>query len=273
MKSFTFISAGAALLAALCVAPAAAQTTWNFGDGKNCDITASTSAQSCTVGSGNTLVTEGYGAAAGGHYVRGTLTNQWGSGLGFTAAGEATGSPQHAIDNNGSHELLLLNFGFNEVVITGAMTGWSQTDTDLSLLRWTGGAAGPALGSTLNMSTTGLVAAGWALVGSADLDGVLTNTAGTNFGARSVSTGLDATAANSSSWWIISSYFGANGGSLDRGNDYFKLLAVHSTCVANSSGGACNTPPRAEVPEPASLALVGLALAAVVATRRRKSVG
>ena len=268
MKQFSLISAGVALLSALVMAPASAQTTWNFGDGKNCDITGSTSALSCTAGTNNTLTTEGYAAAAGSSYVRGTLTNQGGSGLGFTATGESTGSPQHAIDNNGSHELLLLNFGFNEVVVTGLGTGWSQQDTDISLLRWTGDAAGPSLASTANMTTTGLVAAGWALVGSADLDGAATTTG--SFGAKSTTTGLAVNADNSSSWWIISSYFGASSGHLDRGNDYFKLLTVSSTCVSNSSGGECNTPPRGDVPEPGSLALVGLALAGVVASRRRK---
>jgi hypothetical protein len=268
MKLSTLSSAGLALVAALVATPALAQTTWNFGDGGNCDITGSTGALNCTAGTNNTVRVEGFAAASGSNYVRGTLTNQGGSGLGFTAPGESSGSPQHAIDNSGSHELLLLNFGFNQVVLTGAATGWSQYDTDITLLRWTGGSAGPSLTSTSNMSTSGLVAAGWTLVGSADVDGVA-NSTGT-FGARTASTGLAVTSENSSSWWIISSYFGANSGHLDRGNDYFKLLAVHSTCVSNGNGGDCYTP-RGDVPEPGSLALVGLALAGgIVATRRRK---
>lgn len=269
MKPFTLTSAGLAFAALLAAAPAQAQTTWSFGDGNNCDITASTSTLTCSAGTNNTVKVEGYAAASGSNYVRGTLTNQGGSGLGFTAPGESTGSPQHAIDNSGSHELLLLDFGFNEVVITGAATGWSQFDTDITLLRWTGGAAGPSLTSTSNFSTSSLLAAGWSLVGSADVDGGATTTG--SIGARSMGTGLAATSANSSSWWIISSYFGANTGSLDRGNDYFKLLAVHSTCVSNGAGGDCYTP-RGDVPEPGSLALVGLALAGgIVASRRRKT--
>lgn len=267
MNKLALLSTGAALLALLAAAPAAAQTTWHFGNGGNCDLAGNRSVHNCSLGANNQLTAEGYGAAAGANYVRGTLTDQGDAGMGLRAVGEASGSPQHAFDNDGQHELLLLNFGVNRVVVTGVATGWSFRDTDLSLLRWTGSEA-PVLGSMLNMSSTGLVAAGWALIGSADLDNSITRNA--NFGAQSIGTGLAATAANASSWWIISSYFGPTVGALDRGNDYFKLLAVHTDCVSNSAGGACNTVPQGNgVPEPGSLALVGLALAGAVVARRR----
>lgn len=267
MKKLASVFTGLSLLAAFAATPAFAQTTWNFGNGGNCDITSSRATLNCTVGTNNTLRAEGYAAAAGSAYVRGTLSDQGGSGLGFTASGEVTAPPQHGFDNNGQNELLLLNFGTNRVVVTGVALGWSFNDSDLSLLRWTGSAAPTTLLSG-GVTTASLLASGWALVGSADLDG--SSSTGQTFGQNSIGTGLAANAANSSSWWIISSYFGPTTGNLDAHNDYFKLLAIHTTCVSNSTGGACNTPPRNDVPEPGSLALAGLALAGLAVSRRRK---
>ncbi len=268
MNKFAWVSAGLTVLAVLAAAPASAQNTWNFGNGGNCDLVGSKATQTCSLGTNNTLRAEGYAASAGGTYVRGTLTDQGGSGMGFTAPSETVNQPQHAFDNDGKHELLLLNFGFNKVVITGVALGWSYNDTDLSLLRWAGTGA-PSSMPSMNVTTASLLSSGWVLVGSGDLDG--TNVTGNTYGQNTTGTGVAANAANSSSWWIISSYFGPTVNSLDAGNDYYKLLAVHTTCVSNTSGDACNTVPR-DVPEPGSLALAGLALAGLAASRRRKKV-
>lgn len=193
-----------------------------------------------------------------------TISDQNGSGIGVTSGGEATGSPNHAIDSSGKDELVLINFGSQRVSLTGVSSGWSQTDTDVSLLRWTGSSAPNLSTMSLTGSASGLLASGWALVASSDMDGAATSN-GTTYGTTSMSL-PNSTAA--SSWWIVSAYFGANSGNLDRDNDFFKLLTV-SGCLGTFVNGHCTTGGTGNsVPVPGTLALAGLGLAGSAWRRR-----
>lgn len=280
MRTTTFCALAIATLSLGFGASASAQT-WNFGSAgysSQTGINPTSCAQEvagCTSNTGGLNVKVSAWSTTSSDstskLIGATITDQNGSGIGVTSSLDISGSPNHAIDSSAQDELVLLNFGTNLIKLSAFSTGWSANDTDISLLRWDG-AGGPDLSTmSLTGAADGLIAKGWTLVTAQDIDGTTGDCASNDplcqtFGTKS---SASFTSNTGSSWWIVSAYFGASGNGLSKNNDYFKLLSISGTCVSNTTGGACNTPPSETpgIPEPGTLALAGLG--AIFATRRR----
>ncbi len=251
----------AAVIAAglLAAGGASAQSrVWNFGDTTapgSCPTGGGTytasygNSLSCSMqpnGTTTTLTATAFSntASSGTVYATAAINYQGtGSGIGVynQSEGLTAGSPDHAMDNNGTGaDMILLSFASAEV-LKSVTLGWSHTDSDFQVLRWTGAGAATAIAGR---TAAQLLTDGWALVSSVN---------GGNTGTTDTSYGINATNL-SSSYWLISAYNSAFGGSnYTTGVDGFKLLAVAA----------------AGVPVPGTLALAGLGLLAAGAVRRR----
>lgn len=203
---------------------------------------------------GNLTSIIGY-AVGGGNFYQSNTVVEYGGGLGMTSDG--SGEPNHALDNAGNTEALLLSFS-TSVVLSSVTIGYHSGDSDISVLRYVGDGtptAAEAKSALTSANAGNLTTKGWELVGSyANL-------------SDNSPRATNATSSQSSSWWLISAYNSGYGTSsvsstsnLGNGNDYVKVLAV-----AGSKTG--------KTPEPNSIALLGVALLGAVAARRRKSAG
>jgi len=274
MNTFKFRSVAQVLTSAVFAvagscAMAAVPVTWNLSTDCNGNAVSGTNlgaTEGCTGNSGGINLSAFSTTGSGATFAAASIYT-WGSaGLGVVAAGEGTAQGPHAMDNVINTDVMLISFdaaksltsveiGWNgttspTIIPSGLGTG-SYTDSDLTVLAWMGqGTPGAVSG----LATTGLVSAGWQVIGNyADVGSVA------NGGTAAISTSV------TSSYWLVTAYdtaFGttsSNGGTLgSTKNDAFKLVSVAGT-TSNKT------------PEPGSLALLGAGLLGWVVSRKRKA--
>lgn len=188
---------------------------------------------------------------------------QGGENLGISNQDEASpgndpGSPQHSIDNIpnsssvGYNDYDMVLAEFSELVsLTGIFKGWEYTDSDVSILAYTGSdtiTSDPFFSTSSTWSD--LLNQGWAHVGDyAGLDSTV-----------AISTPIE------SQYWLIGAYNDAFGGSFSSAkDDGFKLGSL------TTKKSSTPPPPATSVSEPGSTALLTLGLALIWMRIRRQS--
>jgi len=254
--------------------PALATSTWSFacgGSGAVCGGTVSPSLQYSGTNTTNKASVSGWAntgtqtdytipntTTRENRFASGTVLS-WSGGLGVRNSTETSGSPNHAIDNAGPEEFVLISFA-EAVKLTSVGVGWYSGDFDMTILAYTGSGTPNLANNTLSPgdgpagNSVGLTQAGWSLVGNY----LFSSTTSTSDDAKQVGSNWQYdinTAGLTSSYWLVGAYNArVSGGSTGfEGNDYFKLLYAGGHTVTGGGGGN-------PVPVPGTLALVALGL-------------
>lgn len=292
--SLAIRSLGLMLGLGACVAAQAANTWYNYGSSS----TVAGVEASAFYATNKTDGTNAIGSST----TWTSTTLAWASGYGLKVDSDSTASPNHAVDNSIRTEAILLKFTGGPVALSAIDLSWvgcpdgtnntSCSDADITIYRYNGSDSTPMTNTAspavpITASQTGMTTNGWALVGSyADLKEDTNTSSPYNMvnGSTTSAQGALSDGVYYSSWWLISAFnssldttktLSSGTAGFNNGNDYFKLYSVAaSTCTGTvTSGGTC-TPPSGgggKLPEPATLALTGVALLGVMGLRRRKA--
>lgn len=215
-------------------------------------------------GTVNTLSVSAWSGSASSNYAAAAVTPAGSDGYGVGNASEggkyAYGSSASVDNGTPGIDALLLNFTSGPEALTNITAGWTGTDGDFQIYRWTGGTVSSNADLFSGKNTSNLVAAGgWELVSTV---GGLTAPTSNNQSVSGFNTGL-----LTSSYWLLSAYnssittsaSGTNIGTVTSGVDQLMFLSVGTTTAP------------AKTPEPMSLALVTTALVGMSLARRKRT--
>jgi hypothetical protein len=278
----------AAALTCAFASSAMASGTYSFGDGTNAGTTngkttftgsnyGNTETYAAKTGTGPSVTISAFGSnGTGGKLQTAYLNNNYSTNskteLAITSQGSTGGSgtselsggqpnttnSEHAIDNDGGYEALLLSFT-QAVTLASVSIGFPSggtPDSDMSVLEYVGNAGAlnvsGASASLTTLTFADLLTHGWALVSQSTLMNVAV---APDNGTAAINGGT------SSQYWMVGAYMaiGANGANTGG----YDAVKVNGFSVDTGVG-------QTKVPEPASIALFGIAGAGLVASRRRR---